>query len=349
MGNQGQERNGFPFLAGEEAEHVKRIALEKKALAHSTIQSVYQSMANEFHKHIRLLPQKEKVMDKQYALTAEQRQFGLYSYHGKTYVETLRPYVDVEGRIEQMIAVHKVHEESYVIHTFPEQIGEQWVMTCQFEGLNKYGQPFKTIERSIIGFGATSGVDSTNPIENASTSAVGRALSHGGYGNIGGGLSSYEDIYMTNTRQRAHEKLKNEGRHSDPVAGQPFGQNGTLTDEEGQPQGSEQQSHGGEQSASHGNSDRSQSQSNGSRGSSSSNNGYPTQGPAGQHEKNRKREKNKFVSRFLNGTKNWDKQDLKNKVQAVLQITSWDGKFTSFSLDQLQLLEERMGTILQAS
>lgn len=53
----------------------------------------------------------------------------------------------------------------------------------------------------------------------------------------------------------------------------------------------------------------------------------------------------KYVSRFMNGTKHWSKPDLKNKVQGILQIT-WLGKFTSHSLEQLQQLEVGMGAIL---
>ena len=50
----------------------------------------------------------------------------------------------------------------------------------------------------------------------------------------------------------------------------------------------------------------------------------------------------------MNGTQNWSKPELKNKVQTVIQQT-WDGKFNSLSLEQLELLEERLGEGQQAS
>ena len=348
--SQSQGPNNYPILAGEDGEYVKRIALEKKRVAHASIQSVYDLVPSQFHKNIRLLSQKEKILDKQFNLTAEQRAHGLHSYYGKTYIETFRPYVDVEGRIEQMIDVHKNHGKSYELNIFPEQVGDCWVMVCVFDGLNKNGQSFKTKERAIIGFGAQSGVDSTNPIENASTSAVGRALSHGGYGNIGSGLSSYEDVYIAISKQKALEKLKNDGKESGGAEGQrPTGQqpdNRGSSQGRGNPsQGSGQQPQGSGQSSRSSNANHSQQNPNANRSTNDRGQGQPN---AGQEEKNRQKEKNKIVSRLMNGTQNWSKPELKNKVQTVIQQT-WDGKFNSLSLEQLELLEERLGEGQQAS
>ncbi|MFC5402335.1 hypothetical protein [Cohnella soli] len=347
----GKQEYTFPPLSGEEGEYIVNLAKEKKKLAHSVIESVYELVPSEYHKNIRLLSQKEKIADKQYTLTPKHMEYGLHSYRGKTYMETFRPYVDVEGRIEQMIAVHKEHSASYELDITPEQIGDKWVMTCHFSGLNKNGQPFKTKERSIIGFGATHGVDATNPIENASTSAVGRALSHGGYGNIGSGLSSYEDIYIAISRQKALDKLKEDSSGSNGAKQTPTGADGNTghAQDGKQSQGSDRSSQGSGHRPPSGNGNSSQHRSQGNSGRPVNNgNGHGQgQGNAGQEEKNRLREKNKLVNRLMVGTQNWAKGDLKAKVQNLIQAT-WDGKFNSLSLEQLQTLDQRLG-VNQAS
>lgn len=329
-----------PYLAGEEGERLLKTAQEKKKHAHDTILSVYELVPAAFHKNIRLLPQKEKLIDKQFELTVDQKAFGLQSYYGKTYVETFKPYVDVEGRIEQMIAVHKEHGAPYTLDTYPEQINDCWVITCTFDGLNKNGQPFKTKERSIIGFGASSGVDSTNPIENASTSAVGRALSHGGYGNIGSGLSSFEDIYIAINQQNKNTKKNNEGKkNTSPHEEQPTGQTGGQ-DENGMNgnrlQESGRSSQGSGRALPTGNRPHTQHHSSDERNS----NGGQRQGNL-QEDPDLRKEKNVLVGRLMEATKDWRPADLNAKVRTWLKI-NWNGRFNSLDVDQLRLVEESL-------
>lgn len=331
------EREQNPYLAGEEGTQILNTAMEKKKLAHEVITKVYDLVPAEFHKHIRLLSQKEKLIDKQFQLTPEQKSKGLQSYYGKTYVETFKPYFDVEGRIEQMIAVHKEHGASYTLDTYPEQINDVWVMTCTFEGLNKHGQPFKTKERSIIGFGG-SGVDASNPIENASTSAVGRALAHGGYGNIGSGLSSFEDSYIAISRQKAIDKLNNEVSDSKGS----FGGQGTQSSSRQQPQGRGQTSQGSEQMPPAGYPNQGQQR---TQPQTRPTNAEPTTGgqnPGNQEkESDIRKEKNILVGRLMDATKGWAPGDLKTKVQTWLNI-SWNGRFNTLDVGQMRLIEEHL-------
>lgn len=323
-----QNNNGQKdSLAGNQESFILDKALDIRNLAHQHILAVYETVPKQYHKHIRLISQKEKVYDWEFALTPLQKDKGLHSYNGKTFVETFRPYFDVEGRLTEMIDVHKLHGASYVLDTYPEQIGPVWVMTCSFEGLNKNGLPFKTKERAIIGFGG-SGVDANYPIENASTSAIGRALSHGGYGNIGSGLSSFEENYIEKSKRKALEELK-------PATADQYSDNGTLGGEQLPERiGSGPQS--GEPSRSNSQSHNQPELQEDPRQSSSGK--RPT---AADDEKSAMREKNHIVGRLMEMKMHVNSLHLKNLVQSWLHVT-WDGRFNSLDLHQLRIVEENL-------
>lgn len=302
------------YLAGELADSLLKIALEQRNLAHKHIEEVYKSVDKDYHKSIRILPQRHKIYDREFILNEDQRAKGLMSYFGKTYVEIFRPYVDVEGRITQMIDVHKNHKAPYQFDTYAEQIGDYWVMTCYFEGLNKHGQPFKTKERSIINFKGN-GVDSTNPIENASTSAVGRALSHGGYGNIGSGLSSFEDIY---TAKQAMEELQGKKPPKSNEGDQGSKNNNPSTYNEDPRDNSE----------------------SGPNYFSDERNSTSREHESMQSREN-SREKNTIVGRLMALTNDWSNEDLKSIVSQWLKF-NWNGRFNSLDVGQLRLVEEHL-------
>lgn len=211
MSRNDQAPNTRPFLAGSLSGKILGIAREKLKLSDDHIMSVYESVPKQYHSFIRLLPQKDLIWNQEFKLESEHYELGIVSYKGKTYVEKLIPYVTVEGRIKQMIDLHQLHGSGYVLDTYSEQIGECHVMVCSFKGLNINAQPVETKERAIISFNGT-GVNTTNPIENASTSAVGRALLHAGYGMIGSGLSSSENSYV-NHQSSSKQKTLDHNAH----------------------------------------------------------------------------------------------------------------------------------------
>ncbi|WP_059040647.1 hypothetical protein [Paenibacillus rubinfantis] len=293
-------------LAGGLAEHILGLALEKRKLAADHIKHVYDTVPQQYHKHIRLLSQKEKLWDKEFFLTDEQRKRGLQSYNGKTFVETYRPYVDVEGRITEMIDVHNEQGRGYKLDTYADQIGNFWVIECVFEGLNRRGQEVKTRDRAVIGFGGT-GVDATNPIENATTSAVGRALAQAGYGCIGSGLTSFEDIFIGLSRQKALEELNAANRQSG---------------------------------------ERSSGRNDGGNSRGASGGTQPGQPQNRNEQDDPANAKNLLVRNLIDLTKGFDQVYLKNRVSQLLKIT-FNGKFNSLDVGQLRLVEAHLKAELE--
>lgn len=296
-------------LAGGLAEHLLGLALEKRKLAADHIKHVYENVPQQYHKHIRLLSQKEKLWDKEFFLTDEQRKRGLQSYNGKTFVETYRPYVDVEGRIMEMIDIHNQQGRGYKLDTYAEQIGNHWVIECVFEGLNRKGQEVKTRDRAVIGFGGT-GVDATNPIENATTSAVGRALAQAGYGCIGSGLTSFEDMFIGLSRQKALEELNEANRQSGERMSGASGRNEAGT----------------------------------SRTFGNGTGGQNDQTRTAQDDP--VKAKNMLVRSLIDLTRGYEQGQLKNRISQLLKI-SFNGKFNSLDVGQLRLVEAHLKAELE--
>lgn len=120
----------------------------------------YESTPQEYHRFITLLNQKKKV--------GGSKQNPIYAWIKK-------PYMRVDGRVRM------AREEGPLdVHTEPIGIfGKPAIraIVCTVRG--------KATGTSEIKFSGL-GVDSTNPIENAETSAVGRALGNLDYGTLGG-------------------------------------------------------------------------------------------------------------------------------------------------------------------
>lgn len=199
-------------------------AIEERKLADDHVQMVYDSLDPKYHKFVRLLSQKKLLWNEQFDLSYEQKsEYHLASYKEKTFVEVFQPYFNVEGKLTMMMDVHREKGAGYKIEPKEKLINHIWTMEVTFEGLNKDGLSVKTTGHASIGFGGN-GVDATNPIENAETSAIGRALGQAGYGNIGSGLSSIEEIMIARSREEQLPEDKKQHHYAQHQSSNPKGE-----------------------------------------------------------------------------------------------------------------------------
>lgn len=101
------------------------------------------------------------------------------------------PYMSVDGRVKMALDEHREHGATLVIHTSfeTEPVSEQLI--CRATVTSALLGTATAHARAFLGGG---GVDATNPLENAETSAVGRALGFLGYGLYGTGIASAEEV-----------------------------------------------------------------------------------------------------------------------------------------------------------
>lgn len=162
-------------------------AAAEKAAAEEKVRQAYQCIPTEYHSFIVLLKQNVKLGKPAggYQVSPDGKAIGMWqAQDGSVYVTIALPYMTVDGRIRWARDEHRKAEKALNINT---------------EVLNGFVRA--TVQSELLGsatatakIGANSGVDKTNPIENAETSAVGRALGFLGYGLIGTGIASADEV-----------------------------------------------------------------------------------------------------------------------------------------------------------
>ena len=110
------------------------------------------------------------------------------------------PYMSVDGRVKMALDEHKAKGARLEIRTQfdPEPVSGQ--VLCQASVASEL---LGTATAHARGFLNGRGVDATNPLENAETSAVGRALGFLGYGLYGTGIASAEEVLQATAERDA--------------------------------------------------------------------------------------------------------------------------------------------------
>ncbi|ACA42240.1 MULTISPECIES: hypothetical protein [Lysinibacillus] len=157
------------------------LTLAKKTENEKELENAYRRIPDEYHDFIVLLEQKIKITDSRYFLAEEFITMGAYQDEKGIYLKIKKPYMTVDGRIRMARDEHSKKEAKLIISE-PQiiQVGNRICMNVTVES-EIHGTATGTIEVNINGFG----VDKKNPVANAQTSALGRALGFLGYGIIG--------------------------------------------------------------------------------------------------------------------------------------------------------------------
>lgn len=118
------------------------------------------------------------------------------------WVEVETPYMTVDGRIKML--VDDVSAAPFTISPVRFESGADGTVLARVTITTAKAVASGTAKVGIGG----SGVDSRNPYENGETSCIGRALGFLGYGLLGGGIASYEEV--KNAIEEKEKEIKTE-------------------------------------------------------------------------------------------------------------------------------------------
>ena len=134
------------------------------------------------------------------------------------YASIRLPYMSVDGRVKMALDEHREQGAHLVIQTAFETEPASEQILCR-----------ATVSSTMLGtataharvFLRGTGVDATNPLENAETSAVGRALGFLGYGLYGTGIASAEEVLSAVAEREAQRDSDTSAAVSEDMAERP--------------------------------------------------------------------------------------------------------------------------------
>jgi hypothetical protein len=110
------------------------------------------------------------------------------------YADVRTPYCTVDGRIKMALDEHRATGGTFDLQTAFEVEPHSGQLVCRATVRSTLLGQFTATARVFLG--ARGGVNATNPLENGETSAVGRVLGFMGYGLLGSGIASAEDVQL---------------------------------------------------------------------------------------------------------------------------------------------------------
>lgn len=185
----------------------------------------------EYHDFLVLIEQNKVLANRELKLDAELEELGAFTYKGRTFLRIATPYMSVDGRLAMFADAHKEAGKTYKITSNLPAIAEHMLNTGMRPSPDV--PVIVWIESELYGllegesriFWDQSGAHSTNPLEVAKTSALGRAIAQAGIGLIGTGIASAEEVQSA---MAASESAGREPERAKP-AGTQLKQNSAAT------------------------------------------------------------------------------------------------------------------------
>jgi hypothetical protein len=124
------------------------------------------------------------------------------------YAEVRAPYFTADGRVKMALDEHRATGSTFDLQTAFELEPHSGQLVCRATVRSTLLGQFTATARVFLD--ARGGANATNPLETGETSAVGRVFAFMGYGLIGSGIASAEEVL---TAQAVHQ-----GAPDDPPA-----------------------------------------------------------------------------------------------------------------------------------
>lgn len=179
-------------------------AKEEKEAAENKIRAAIESVPEKYRGFITFLNKSVKLgkVNNSKDLPAELKQLGAWlNKDGTVYLTVSQPYMTVDGRV---LWARDQHREAGKKLDMSTKICDGYVRAIIKSEIYGIATAIAT-----IGNGEGSAVDKTNALENAETSAIGRALGFLGYGILGTGIASAEEVIDAQKKLAQLEESQN--------------------------------------------------------------------------------------------------------------------------------------------
>jgi hypothetical protein len=173
------------------------IAQEKEREAFYKAKAL-ETTPREYSHYITMIENGVKLTGANWTLNKDETDAGAYATKNGIYIKSSRPYMSVDGKMKWFTDIHKEANAKYKITSNME-------LLIKLMAAGKFSEKMPVvidIDSEVYGLltgistvhWGGSGADSTNALENAATSALGRALSKAGLGLYGVGIASSEEM-----------------------------------------------------------------------------------------------------------------------------------------------------------
>lgn len=178
----------------------KVLAQNKKNMA------VLAAIPEKYQHYVQMLEKSSRISNKEENLDQALKDLGCNHYKGNTVLWLKIAYLTVMGKVAMLNDWAEIKGYDYIISEARfSQIGGMWSCDKQVTIFNSQGKIVKQATgTSSVGFN-NKGVDATNPLENAETSALGRALTFLGFGTQTENVASLEEMNEAAKREAEAE------------------------------------------------------------------------------------------------------------------------------------------------